>query len=84
MTPHQVFTVAALGGAAGILTVVALAALSFAAGILGAKAFERVTEWRQQRKDRRRLQRAVRAAEDVRREFDAITALPVHDPREHR
>ncbi|MEH0547311.1 hypothetical protein QA802_30760 [Streptomyces sp. B21-105] len=84
MTPHQVFTLAALGGALGILTVIALAALACAAGILGNKAFERATEWRQRRHDRRQLQRAVRAAEDTRREFDAITALPTHDPREHR
>lgn len=84
MTPHQVITVAALGGAAGVLIVAALAAVSFAAGVLGSKAFERVTEWRQQRHDRRQLQRAVRAAEDTRREFDAITALPVRDPRKHR
>lgn len=84
MSPHQVVILAALGGALGILTVLALAALSVAVGVLGNKAFERVAEWRQQRHDRRRLQRAVRAAEDTRREFDAITALPTHDPREHR
>ncbi|AVV46440.1 hypothetical protein C6376_39185 [Streptomyces sp. P3] len=91
MTPHQVFTVAALGGALGVLTIAAIAALSAAAGILGNKAFERATEWRQQRHDRRQqehdrraLQQAVRAAEDTRRAFDAITALPTHDPRNPR
>ncbi|MDQ0829519.1 hypothetical protein QF032_001363 [Streptomyces achromogenes] len=84
MTPHQVFTIAALGGAAGVLTVVVLAVLSAAAGVLGNKAFEHATEWRQQRHDRRALQQAVRAAEEDRRQFDAITALPVHDPRDPR
>lgn len=84
MSPHQVITVAALGGALGILTLVVLAVLSAAAGILANKAFERVTEWRQRQRDRRALQKAVRAAEEDRRQFDAITALPTHDPRDPR
>jgi type II secretory pathway pseudopilin PulG len=82
MSPHQVITVAALGGALGILGVLALALISAAAGILANKAFEQVAEWRQQQRDRRALQQAVRAAEDDRRQFDAITALPTHDPRD--
>ncbi|MGW1324813.1 hypothetical protein ACWD64_20000 [Streptomyces antibioticus] len=76
MTPAQVLTVAAIGGAAGVLTVAALVLLAAALY----RAIEHLPEWRQRRKERR----AGRAA---RREFDRITALydlPAHDPRDPR
>ena len=87
MTPHQVFTVAAIGGAAGLLGLLTLAALSYALGVTACKAFDYVFEKRQQWQDRRRQRQATRAARDARREFDTLTALydlPAHDPREHR
>ncbi|WP_432032761.1 hypothetical protein [Streptomyces antibioticus] len=72
MTPAQVLTVAAIGGAAGVLTVAALALLAAALY----RAIAHLPEWRQQWRDRR-----------ARREVDRITALydlPAHDPRDPR
>ncbi|MFI1030760.1 hypothetical protein [Streptomyces sp. NPDC020951] len=77
MTPGQVLTVAALGGAAGVLAIALLAALSYGTGILACRAFDYLFEKRQQRHDRRAQQ--ARSAD-----LDACHALPAHDPRDPR
>lgn len=68
MTPSQVLIVAALGGAAGLLTLAAIAALSYAIGITANRAFERLHDFRVRRADRRELAACL-----------AIQALPTHD-----
>ncbi|MGW1035034.1 hypothetical protein ACWD4Z_22960 [Streptomyces antibioticus] len=76
MTPAQVLTVAAIGGAAGVLAATALVLLAAALY----RAIEHLPEWWQRRKERR-------AGHAARREFDRITALydlPAHDPRNPR
>ncbi|NUS85998.1 MAG: hypothetical protein HOY75_25565 [Streptomyces sp.] len=76
MTPGQVFTVAAIGGAAGLLGLLALAALSYAIGVTLNKAFERLREWRWARADRRRDLAVCRAIHHA--------TLTAHDPRDLR
>ncbi|MDX2681082.1 hypothetical protein [Streptomyces soliscabiei] len=76
MTPDQVLTVAAIGGAAGVLLVAALAALSYALGVTLCQAFERLREWRWARTERRRDLAVCRAIHHA--------TLTAHDPKDPR
>jgi len=72
MTPTQVLTVAAIGSAAGLLGLLVLAALGYAAAVTLRKAFDHLFEKRQQRRERR-------AELDICR---AIHALPATRPED--
>lgn len=80
MTPDQVFKVAAIGGAAGVLTVLALGVIGWSVGLGLLKAFERLRDKRQEWQHRRSEQQAGRDLDTC----NAIHALPDHDPRDPR
>ena len=76
MTRDEVLTVAAIGGAAGVLLVAALAAACYGAGVICCRAFERLREWRWARTERRRDLAVCRAIHHA--------TLTAHDPKDPR
>lgn len=77
MTPHQIFTIAALGSAAGVLALGLLLLLGAAAGVALLHGFEHLHGKRLERQERRRAQQAARDLDT----FNTICNLPPHDPR---
>ncbi|WP_330348148.1 hypothetical protein [Streptomyces sp. NBC_00582] len=85
MTPRQVLIVSALGGAGGVLAVALVLAVGYGIGVFLLRAYDRLSAWRCERRERREEQaaRAYQASLDL-NTCNAIFALDDHDPRDPR
>lgn len=80
MTPHQVFTIAAIGGAAGVFALFLLTLLGAALYAAIAHLFEVRQERAQRRQEAEATAREQQAAHDL-STCNTILDLPTHDPR---
>lgn len=80
MTPDQVFHIAAIAGAAGVLIVLTLGLIGWATGLALLKTFEHLRDKRAERQHQREEQEAGCDLDTC----NAILALPEHDPRDPR